>query len=322
MSVGHSIWAGSFLYIWFVILFVRLLDGAQNWVWVAETSGLLFLIFLQGAYHQFAWALLFIGLLAISSWKRFIPLLKAAIFAVLLSAVRIIPAVLSTQEIDTAFQGGYPTLYDLWQALVTIRLPGDLINNPAAIRPDLGYWELDLYVGLVGALFLVVFGIAAWWKNRRSAGSYWELAFPVAGITLFSIGQIYQVVRLIPFPLLYGERVSSRMALLPLVFLVVIGAREMQRWLDGYDGPRHSLLAVGGGIVLLMANDLYQHLRVWKISEAFLHFENIPFDPARWYVANYGDGLYFRLLALGGGITLAVAATLCVLILRERRKNP
>ena len=56
-SVGHTTWAGYLLFPWFAVLVFRLLQGESGWRWVTQTALMLFLIYLQGAFHQFIWGL-------------------------------------------------------------------------------------------------------------------------------------------------------------------------------------------------------------------------------------------------------------------------
>ena len=93
-SVGHANWGGYFLLPFFAILIFDLLDGKANWMWVAKVVFLSFFIFLQGSYHQFIWILIFMGLLAITVPRHFWRLAVTAVFAVLVSMVRILPAFL------------------------------------------------------------------------------------------------------------------------------------------------------------------------------------------------------------------------------------
>ncbi|WP_062419623.1 hypothetical protein [Levilinea saccharolytica] len=68
LGVGHVTWGGTFLFPWLALLILRLLAGDTTWRWAAQTAALLFLIFLQGSFHQYVWALMFLGILGLAAW--------------------------------------------------------------------------------------------------------------------------------------------------------------------------------------------------------------------------------------------------------------
>ena len=66
-----------------------------------------------GSFHQFVWLLIFLALLAVAKRGYFLTAAGGALFAVLLSLVRILPAASLLRVFDNAFLTGYPTLVDL-----------------------------------------------------------------------------------------------------------------------------------------------------------------------------------------------------------------
>ena len=316
-SIGHVTWAGYFLFPLVVVLIFQLLDGDRSWAWAARMAQLLFFMYLQGSFHQFVWVLLFLGLLVLGSWKFWAPVLKAGLFAVLLSLVRILPPVLHFREFDSEFLGGYPTLMDMGRALVELRFPAQALEGRNMFT-SLGWWEFSLYLGAAGTLFLLGFGVWAWVQRRNPAHGYPALLLPVVGVGLLSLGWVYRLVRFIPIPLLSGERASVRMLILPVVVLLVLAALELQTWLNQRKWSaveRAAMLAVP----LVVFHDLWQNLKAWQVTNAFPAFPNTPVNLAIKIVANHPDPAYTNVVALGAAASLISLVVLLGLVWREKR---
>lgn len=318
-SVGHATWGGYFLFPWLAALIFRLLDGEQGWRWVAQVSLLLFFIYLQGSFHHFVWALFFLGFLGLSSWKHLWPALKALVFAVLLSMVRILPPALELGKFDNEFLGGYPSVLDLLQAMVVIKLPAEAL----AVRSPLnllGWWEFDLYIGVLGAVFFFFFGVFRWLKGRRPGSGYPALLLPVTALAVLSLGRIYRLVMLLPLPLVAGERASIRFIILPFVILLILAVVEFQEWLRSARlSPLLRLAGLGG--MLALGHDLWQHFKVWQVTSAYPAFAHTPVDLAIKIVGNRSDPPYFAALTAGFVISLTALGVLIFLVWRESRKN-
>ncbi len=320
-GVGHDTWGGYFLFPWFVALIIQLIDGDESWAWVARMSLLMLLIWLQGSFHQYVWALIFLGVLALTSKKRFLTTYKAMIFSILLAMVRILPPTLLMGKFDNFFWGGYPTFADLLSSLITVHVPGGYASGPD-MPWILGWWEFDLYIGLIGAVFLVYFGLYRWLGRRQSDLSrFRSLIFPIAALIILSLGQVYRLVRLLPVGLFEGERVSSRMISIPFVFLVIIGVIEFQRWLDR---TRISIPAYLGLAALLFveAHDLYQNFITWQVKTASIHFPYAPFTPAMWYAVTRVDVPYTMTLGYGLAVSAGSLVVLMILVWLEKRRVP
>ena len=114
-------------------------------------------------------------------------------------------------------------------------------------------------------------------------------------MTLLSVGRIYRLVRLIPVPLLSGERASIRMVILPVVFLLILAAIEFQRWLQNRQ-PSWIVQLTGLGMLLVMGHDLWQHAKVWQVTNAVSAFDVARVDLSIKVVANHPDPAYFTML--------------------------
>ena len=300
-----------------MLLIFRLLEGDRSWGWVTLTSGLLFIIFLQGSFHHFIWAIFVIGLLGLTSWRLFTPVLKALAFSLLLSMVRILPPALEMAKFDTEYLGGYPTLFHLGKALVTIVPPEQSLTGRFPLTV-LGWWEFDLHIGLAGTALFLFFGVFLWLRNRHLANGYGELLFPLGLISVLTIGNIYRLVALLRIPLIAGERVSSRMIILPFIFIVILGAVQAQNWLRKH--PESLALKLGGmGILMVLMHDFWQYIRLWRIEYAKDFFPVTPVDMSIKIVANHADPPYMAAFIAGLIVTIAAVLFLGFISWRESR---
>jgi len=315
-SVGHITWGGYLLFPWLFVLAFQFLDGDFTWKWVAKTSILLFFIYLQGSFHQFVWGLMFLGLLGFTTRQRLVPALKALVFSCLLSLVRILPPVLLLGQFDEDFLGGYPTAWDVLASLVSFKFPAEAIGVRNMLS-TLAWWEYDLYVGLAGALFIGVFGLGFWLRGKRGEHGYPALLLPIVVLSLFSIGRLYRIVRLIPIPLLSGERASIRMIILPLAILMLLAAIELQRWLDMRQPGWIERVGLLGGL-LVIGHDLWQHLKVWQVTNAVSAFDLARVDLSIKVVANHADPPYITMLAIGAAASLLTLIFLLVMARAEK----
>jgi hypothetical protein len=321
LSVGHETWGGYFLFPWFILLMFDMLEGDHSWKWVAKVSVLLFVIFLQGSYHQFVWLLFFLGFFAFSKKENFLPVFKAAVFSVLLSLVRILPPALEANAFDSKYYGGYLTLLDQWQSMISIQAPG-VYNSSSLLAVPLGGWEFTLYVGIIGTLFLLYFGIYRWLRSREDGSHYYALILPLVGLSLLSLNQVFAWVRQVPFPLFSGERVSARMISVPFAFILVFAVVEFQHWLGRLrrNIPLVQISIVG--LVIASWHDLWENLRTWNILSIYNAFPHGMAFTNTWVVANdYGDAAYTSAIAVGAAVSLLSMAALAVLVWLEQRQS-
>ncbi len=316
--VGHATWGGYFLFPWFVLLVLELMDGNHRWSWVAKMAGLLFLILLQASFHQFVWALLFLLLLAVFIPRHFWTALKAVAASVLLGMLRLLPPVLLLGKFDNAPIGGYPSPGSIWQAMVAIPEPYVLTTSGGLNQP-IGPFEYNLYLGLAGAIFVLFFGVYRWLRRRPEKGDYRALALPLAGLALLTLGNAYQLVRDLHVPLFNGERVTSRMISLVFVFVLCFAVIEFQYWLDQV---RARQVAYPGAAftALFVAHDLIQNLRYLRIKNMDELFKTRAFIPANWFVQNdYSDWRYLAVIGVGLTVSLLTLAGLVVMARRGER---
>ncbi len=318
-AVGHFSWGGYFLFPWFAWLIYRLLDGVRGWAWTLGMAAVLFIIWLQGSFHQFVWLLMLLGLVGVLVPRTFWTVLRAAVFTLLLSAFRLLPAILINGVYVGSFDNGYPTLAMIWDYLVKFTVPNEPTNYfYMGTGPRIGSWEMTTFVGLTGALFLIYFGVYRGLLARQAP--FRELALPLGVILVLSTGSFYFLLDSLDIPLITGERVTSRMISVVLVFALIAAAERFQRWLDGSD--RKPFLAAGSLLAFSMVGmDLWLNLNVWRITHAAAYFQWVMYDKNVWFVRNdWSDTVYLWMVFGGLAITVLTFIVLASLAWRERRR--
>ncbi len=319
LSVGHASWVGYFLFPWIFLMVFNLLEGDQSWKWITLMSVTLLVIFLQGSYHHFVWILFLLGFIGLVNWRILPRILTAILFSILVSMVRILPPALQMRSFDTEYLGGYPTAMDVLKALTTIIPPEQALSGRSPLTV-LGWWEFDLHAGLAGTAFVLFFGLILWLKNRHQGRGYPELLLPIGVLSLLAIGNIYRLVTFLHIPLLAGERVSSRMIIIPFTLLLFLGAIQAQAWYKNHSGSL--ALRIGGlGVLMLLMHDMWQYIRLWRIEYAKNAFPVTPVDLSIKVVANHPDPPYIAVLVIGAVISLAALIFLGIMSWRESHQT-
>jgi hypothetical protein len=322
-SVGHVNYTGYFLYPWLFLLLIDMIEtdqpfslkSAAAWRWLAGYAFLLFFMLLNGSFHQFIWALMLTGLVGMFHWRKLLQALAGIVAAGLLSAVRLLPPVLHLGQFDSEFLSGYPAVMDVWTALTGMIGPDKAFAHTGQLT-TLGWWEFDLFVGLIGAAFLLYFGLGYWFSKREVPAWLKTLALPALVLFVLSMGSIYKLVMYIPIPLINGERVSARLITLPFVLLTLTAVYAFQRFVD--DNEKSSLVrwASIAGLVLLF-HDIWQHLKLWRVNVAAQYFPVTPVDLAIKVVSNHADAVYTNVLLAGLAITVVMGVVLLVGVFRK-----
>lgn len=317
-SVGHASWGGYFLFPWFAWLVFRLLEGDRSWKWTFGMALLLFIIWLQGSFHQYVWLLMLLVLIAIFVPRVFWFVIRAGVFTLVLSAFRLLPSILSYGNYVGGFDNGFITLGVLLNYLVFMASPKEIKYFMPGTGPSIGSWELTTFIGLVGTIFVIYFGLYRGLLARQAP--FRKLMMPL-GIMLLLTGGLYYIVDQLHIPLLGGERISSRMISVVLAFGLIMAAERFQRWLDSSD--RKPTLAGASLMAFSMTGlDLWLNLNVWKISDSSRLFDWEYFDPNKWFVKNdYGDTLYLGLVFGGLAISFVTFIVLAVLSWKELRRE-
>jgi hypothetical protein len=317
-AVGHLSWAGYFLFPFFFLLILQLLDHQPSWRWVTGISFLSFYMILAGSQHHFTWLMLFLVFLALSHRLTFKWIVAAILFSGFLSAIRLLPPVLGFNDFADfkfRFRTGYHTLYDFFNALVVLREPNFL--EPAIYKyTTLNYWEFDYFVGFAGGIFIIYFGVIDWLKGGGQCQKYLPLFIPALLIFLLSQGQIYKYT-LFNFPIFSSERVASRMVSVPITLFIIMGAAQLQELLE-INKSRFIRWLSAGGLVLVIS-EVYTHIVTWNVNKVGELFGGQKLQFPGNSIVNHPDPLYIMVLWIGLTLTLLSAVALAVLVWRENR---
>lgn len=325
-SVGHFSWGGYFLFpIVFGLLFEFSEKEEVGWRWVLSFSLALFYIVLAGGEHFFVWLLLFIFpfCFVAKSWKRAKWIIAVCLFSGLLSAVRLLPPVLALSAYQTKqnfnFVLGYPSLGHILQAMIIPTVPVESLIKPFGLNSfSENIWEFNYYVGILGTLFILYFGILHWFKKHLQ--EYTLFILPTVFVLFLCIGSNYWLIRESGFPIFGSERVLSRMICVPITLLMILATIFFQRWLDT-SYKRTLMIAAGFPALIFLFSDLWENLKLWRLNEYAGYFEPVTLNLDGNSIANHADPVYFSVLALGAGITIATFIFLLLMSLKEHRSN-
>ncbi len=324
LAVGHSIWVGHFWIPYFILLVLGLVENEKvGWRWILGFSLVMLAVLLQGYFHLWLWCLMFLALLALFNWRLVRPVLLAGIFTGLVCMPRLLPPSLALQGITQDYLGGFASLTDLVGSLIVLNDPLTAWREITDTFP-LNPWETDYYIGLLGFVLVVGLGVLLpLWRDRSKKSLQVQILVACLVITAFSIGDVFaQVVRVFTIPPLTGERVTSRMFILPLITTLVLAAIFAQRELERRKlEPWVQVLNLGAGGMLY--HDLNQHLQAWRIRylDPMVNlFPKMAFDPAQHTIANHPDPVYVTMLLGGSIVALLALAFLIWMAFKEGRR--
>ncbi|HAE58238.1 MAG TPA: hypothetical protein DCG54_01700 [Anaerolineae bacterium] len=319
-SVGHFTWGGYFLFPVIFGLLFEFTAGKVGWRWTGLFCLTLFYMILAGGQHHFVWILLFISPLLLTSGKNAKWILAVIILAGLLSAVRLLPPALALSLYEKKqnfnFVLGYPSVQHLFQAMVLPDVPVETLLASFGLNSfEENIWEFNFYVGILGTVFILYFGLWHWFKKYYQ--EYKQFILPVFFVFFLSIGSNYWLIRNSEFPLFGSERVTSRMVAVPLTFLIVFSVIFFQKWLATH--RQAPILTASGLFLAFLTSDLWNNLKLWRLSDRANYFQPLQMDLSTNIVANHADPLYFSVISIGFGITIFVAAFLLVMSWREKK---
>ncbi len=311
LSIGHLSWGGYYLFPAFVLLLLELLEGNRGWGWVTKMSVVFFFMFMQGSFHHLVWCFIVLGIVAIIRWRHFFQIFKAITFTILLSMWRVIPAFWGkfsdfSQGID--FLGGFPNFFNILKAMIYNSTP-DMALPLQVFNSNLGYWEFDIFTGIVGMFIIFGFGFFAmtYWGYKQREFPY--LLVPVMALTFLSIDDNFLKVMFYNPVLVSSERVASRMIGLALVILIILAAIYYQKSLNGI--KQNFIIQIPQLVALtVLVYELGLHTLRWSVKNAFLAFGVTPRDLSRIHVSNHADPQYFTMLGIGLLVTILSAAFL------------
>ena len=202
-------------------------------------------------------------------------------------------------NVHQEFLGGFAGAWEMLLGFVLIRDPAAIMVQGFARQ--FYVWEYDFYIGAIGAIFLAVFGLQQWLTKSTFSKRF---IIPIAGLMLLSLGGIYEIMHFIPLQIFDGERMTSRILSLPLVFLILFAGVMFQKWFDKLEHLpyQYLLLLLGLGI---LGSDLWTHYKMWQLTSVISIYENHVFRPYTWVQVDYVDSLYTGWLRRGFILTAA-----------------
>ena len=317
MSVGHSMWGGYFLLPFLFIFLLEILEGGPWRTGALKIAFALSAILLQGSLHVYIWCLLFLIFLLAFNWKHVKPLALAIGISGVLSAYRLLPALFALWGKKEKFIWSYPTPLELLDALTTIR-----DSTPERLRPwgTAGWWEHDVYVGLIGLAVLVFFGICLRFSRREDLEKYKykALDIPLFLMTLLSVSYLHAFVTRIPIPLLKSERVAMRFVIIPIVVLTLLSSIRMEAVLRQVKQTfKFKFLAVCA--LVLAALSFVDHSYLWSIARLDRMFASKSVDLTLPAIQSRPDSLYKTVFVASVVVSLAALAVSIYIAVRLRR---
>jgi hypothetical protein len=173
------------------------------------------------------------------------------------------------------------------------------------------WWEYDIYIGIIGVLLILFFGVYLRFKHNFINGEYTfkQLDIPLLIMFLLSLGYIYKFVFQLHLPFLIAERVSLRFMIIPVTMLIIISCIRMQKILEKYRGKKliRSIIFIG---VLYLAYLLGEHSMAWRITAIEKNFNygitNLNINLI------YKEDYYYKLLEV---ISMLISVTImCIIV--------
>ena len=318
LAVGHTAWSGYFLLPFFFLFLLEMLEaGPARPTWL-KLGFILFAMMLKGSFHLYTWCLMFLVFLAIFAYKHARVVIGAILVSAVLSAFKLIPAAYTLLGRQEKFIWSYPTFRDLIDAMITIRL-----ESPERLRVwgNAGWWEFDMYVGLIGLAVLVYFGIVLRFSRREDLKDLkcGALDLPVVLMTLFSISYFHAFLTRVPIPLLRSERVATRFVLLPVITLALLSSLRLDRLLRRA-GRNAKAWAVSIAALAAMALAFLDHSFLWSVSR-LERITQLKVEPPVPGLITRDDPGYKLTVVVSILITVAGLATLAYMLLKPRLKR-
>jgi hypothetical protein len=318
IGIGHTMYVGYFILPYFVHLLLRLTESQPPRYWFAQMAMVLFGIELVGSTLLFAECLIFLTVLLIFSTNHRHHIFKAILAGVGLNIYRLVPAAISLSSYSSRPFPGFTTLGDILASLTWIIQPSQSIRGL-----PMGWWEFDMYVGVLGFVIIFLFGLYFIWKAIESGQT--DTIHRPLGITMlifsaFSIGYLYAPINYLPIPFFNLIHVPSRFLIIPLLILIAMAVVQLQSWINrqSKDTWHQFILLI---LLVILGHDLFQHLRLWRVEYVF---EAFPAEPLEYslHISNQVDPLYTNTLAISYLFTLIVLGYILYVLIKGRRDRP
>ncbi len=301
LCAGHLPWIAYFLTPWVLWSLVRIVRGDRSFGTVVACALTFAGMILIGGWHVFVWAWLFMLATCALSPSRLIVAATISVVTALLAAARIAPAFMTFGTGSNIFLSGYPSWHSLFEALVASPEPTPLLDA----------WEIDAYIGYVGLLLMGIGAI----PFRDSAKRFMNvLLLPTASLIVLSLGRLYGET-LFRLPGLVSERVTTRLIVIPILWLTLASAVRIDAW---WQRNRRSIAATT--IVLLtvafLAIQLMLRAQAWRPGAG----PNVNELPVEVLKAMPAEPIYFW--AFWSGVVISTATAAIVIANMKRASRP
>jgi hypothetical protein len=325
IGVGHSMWSGYFLLPFFLLFLMEIVEDRATGRTPLKLGLILFAIALKGSFHLYIWCLVFLALVAAFNWRLARPVLWSIVTGLALSLFRLAPAAFTLLGRAEKFIWSYPTINDLVDAMVTIR---QQTPERLQIWGTAGWWEYDMYVGLVGLAVLVYFGLCLRLSKREDLRPHQYKAFdlPMLVMLLLSVSYFQALITRIPLAPLKVERVATRFVLLPVVTLSLLSVVRMEAVLRAR-AKTFKLKFVAASGLAVMGLSFVDHSFLWSVPHLERAFRDRLKDTIEPTIISRPDAVY-RVVVLGSALaSLAVLIVVLYLTLRKsgdprKQKSP
>jgi hypothetical protein len=271
IAVGHFMWCGYFLFSWVFIGALNIAQSPESIRARIEFAWVIFAMFLLGSFHLATWWLLFLCFFVLAKPSLLKSFFYALSLAICLCLFRIVPAVVAYGHLHRDFGTGFPNLTCLLQAFVQPygydhpRIGGTELN--------LGWWEFNHYIGLGAALGL---GALLLWRSDQGQHASLKKQMLIAAVLLavFSLSNFYRPIASLPFPLLNGERITTRFIAVSFFVLAILALDKSHR-MPLTNRPLYQMLALV--ILLQTAFELCSHAGLWRLASLEATYPDNPF---------------------------------------------
>ncbi len=266
IAIGHWPWISCFLFSFFLVWVLRLVEGDQSTLHGTRLSWILFGMLLLGGLHPFVWCLFFVFLLCLFQKQYWKPVLIGVALAMVLSSYRIIPVAITYFGYKNEFVSGFPSISIFWQALTSVKGQENMLtlgwSDGAA-----PWWEVDHYIGVIGLAVMAYFGIFQRMikKNEWGLNDYRVLNGPILILTILSLGSVFKLFTLMSIPFISVERISARFLIIPMLVLLVISCIWMQQMFDR-SSPRWSVMLGFLAGIFIHGFLFIEHSSIWQVT--------------------------------------------------------
>ena len=287
IAIGHWPWVSYFLFSFFLVWVLKLVEGDHSVPHGTRLSWILFGMLLLGGVHTFVWCLIFLFLLCLRQKRFWKPVVAGVGLSLVFSLYRLLPAAITFFGYKNDFISGFPSISAFWNSLTAVHGQEIIMSQNLENNFAIWWWEIDHYIGIIGLAVLVYFGIFLRLKEKSSWGinDYRVLNIPMLILTIFSFGSIFEMITYLPIPLITVERVSTRFLIVPLLLLLVISSIWMQQMFNRMSANWGVLCVALVGIILegflFVKHSAGWQVNIWQVKLAGLGI-TMDFPLSEW----------------------------------------